>query len=105
MSNGGRTAWDISWGEEIPPDFREDASQRSVVPSKEIEQDAQELAERLERLMGEFTDVPYTRDEGRYEYFVSRCLSLFEQRYVIEGPTGSQRGTGASTANQGYGQV
>ncbi len=100
MNNTERGPSNIAWGEEIPPDFQGEASQRPVLHFKEAEQIAQELAERLEQLMGQFTSEPYKRDETRYNYLVTQCLSLLARRFVIEGPEGLYEGSGSSMSRQ-----
>ncbi len=44
MNNTERGPSNIAWGEEIPPGFQGEASQRPVLHFKEAEQIAQELA-------------------------------------------------------------
>ena len=44
---------------------------------------AQEAAEGFENLVKQGTEESYERDESRVEYFVSECMSLLSDRYVI----------------------
>ena len=44
---------------------------------------AQEAAEGFEDLFKQGSEESYQRDESRVEYFVSECLSLLADRYII----------------------
>jgi hypothetical protein len=47
---------------------------------------AQQAANQLESLMGTYFTKPYQRDESRIGYFVSQCMLLLANRYVITSP-------------------
>ncbi len=47
---------------------------------------ALQAANQLEDLMCQYTTQPYLRDESRVEYFVSECMVLLANRYVITSP-------------------
>ncbi len=47
---------------------------------------AQEAANELENLMECYSAEPYLRDNSRIDYFVSQCMLLLANRYVITSP-------------------
>jgi long-subunit acyl-CoA synthetase (AMP-forming) len=47
---------------------------------------AQQAANQLEDLMCQYNTKPYIRDETRVNYFVSECMVLLANRYVITSP-------------------
>ena len=65
-----------------------DTATLEKLPYVEALSRAQEAANQLESLMGQYTTKPYERDESRVEYFVSECMSLLASRYIITSPEG-----------------
>ena len=57
-----------------------------ILPYEEALARAQQAANRLEDLMCQYNTKPYIRDETRINYFVSECMVLLANRYVITSP-------------------
>lgn len=67
--------------------YRQETEDDSIVLTyEEAYQRAWEAAERLEDLMGQYTDEPYVRDDARIASLASDCLAFLSDHVVITSP-------------------
>jgi hypothetical protein len=69
-----------------PEPNNRDTETLEKLPYEEALARAEQAANHLESLMERYTTRPYQRDESRVKYFVSQCMLLLANRYVITSP-------------------